>query len=239
MSSKSRRKRRTEDKQYALDAKLNLDLKSIDPLTKNQEKVFKNFETKHIFLHGLAGTGKSFIAIYLAFKEIFKTTTPFKKLIIVRSLVQTRDMGHLPGDAATKMKQYEAPYVAILAELFGREDAYYILKQKGLLEFMSTSFIRGTTLHNSIILVDEIQNMNYGEASSVWTRLGPNCKLVSCGDTRQIDLNKNKNDLSGIEKIMNVCKRMDCFEFVDFQIEDICRSKFVKDFIASEYELGY
>ena len=237
MSSKSRRKQRLENKQYyALDNKLNLNLSEFSPLTKNQEVAFKTFGKKHLFLHGLAGTGKTFIGVYLALKEIFNPTTYYKKLIIVRSLVQTRDMGHLPGSDKDKMKIYETPYIPICAEIFNRGDAYTILKQKGFIDFISTSFIRGTTLNNAIVLVDECQNMTKHELDSIITRIGENCKIIFAGDLKQTDLQKHK-ELSGLRDFMRIIKEMNCFEFIEFKEEDIVRSKFVKDYIITKNRL--
>ena len=240
MSNRAKkRKTQTRDqnqKHYALDNKLNLEAKHFNPLTQNQEVVFKQFSRKHLFLHGMAGTGKSFIAIYLALKEIFSSQSPFKKLIIVRSLVQTRDMGHLPGSDKDKMKVYEAPYIPICAEIFGRGDAYTLLKQKGIIEFISTSFIRGITVNDSIVLVDECQNLTAHEMHSVMTRIGNYCKIVFAGDIRQTDLNKRK-ELSGISDFIKIIKCMNCFEFVEFQEEDIVRSALVKNYIITKNRL--
>lgn len=237
MSKRANKKNnREQQNHYALDNKLNLNIKSFSPLTHNQEIVFKNFIRKHLFLHGSAGTGKSFIAIYLALREIFSSQSPFKKLIIVRSLVQTREMGHLPGSDKDKMKVYEAPYHPICAELFNRGDAYTLLKQKGIIEFMSTSFIRGITLNDSIVLVDECQNLNANEMHSIMTRVGNHCKIVFAGDIRQTDLNKRK-ELSGISDFITIISRMNCFEFVEFDEDDIVRSALVKNYIITKNKL--
>jgi phosphate starvation-inducible PhoH-like protein len=239
MSNRAKNKRklpREFPKHYALDNKLSLDIKHFNPLTSNQETVFKQFTRKHLFLHGSAGTGKSFIAIYLALKEIFSSQSPFKKLIIVRSLVQTRDMGHLPGSDKDKMKVYEAPYIPICAELFGRSDAYTVLKQKGIIEFMSTSFIRGITLEDSIVLVDECQNLTSHEMHSVMTRIGNYCKIVFAGDIRQTDLNKRK-EYSGICDFIKIIQQMNCFEFIEFNEDDIVRSQLVKNYIITKNRL--
>lgn len=238
MSSRARRKRRLEletQKHYALDTKLSLQIKEIAPLTKNQELVFKNYK-KHLFLHGLAGTGKTFIASWLALKEIFIPHSPYKKLIYVRSLVQTREMGHLPGDPSTKGKEYELPYSQICSELFNREDAYCVLKQKGFIQFMSTSFIRGITLNDCIVIVDEAQNMTAHELHSIITRAGTNSKFIFCGDVKQIDLNRRK-EFSGLHDFMKIIKSMNMFEFIEFQEEDIVRGPLVKSYIIAKNKL--
>lgn len=232
----SRAKKKRTEKQNALENKLSLELKDFTPLTKNQDLVFRNFSRKHLFLHGLAGTGKSFLAIYLALRDIFSSQTPYKKLIIVRSVVQTRDMGHLPGSDKDKMKAFELPYQAICSEILGRGDAYSVLKQKGIVEFMSTSFIRGITLNDAIVLVDECQNLTGHEMHSVMTRVGNDTKIIFAGDIKQIDL-KKRNELSGIADFIKIIQNMNCFEFIEFGENDIVRSALVKNYIITKNRL--
>lgn len=166
-------------------------MSQINPLTDNQHDVFRDYEEgKNILLHGIAGTGKTFLSLYLALRDIMAGDTPFKKIVIVRSAVATRDMGHLPGSAEDKMAVYEAPYIAICTELFGRADAYGILKAKGAIEFVPTSFVRGTTIQNAIIILDEVNNCTFHEIDSLITRPGKNCRLLICGDMRQSDLTR-------------------------------------------------
>ena len=163
--------------------KIPFKIKKIEPLTENQKISFEQYHNgKNLMLHGIAGTGKSFISVYLALNEIMNENKNYNKIIIVRSVVPTRDMGFLPGNSKEKTKVYEAPYYAICGELFGRGDAYEILKQKGLVDFISTSFIRGITLNNCIIIVDEIANMTLHELDSIITRVGKNCKIIFSGD---------------------------------------------------------
>jgi len=173
--------------------KLNFKLKHFEPLTDNQRRTFEYYDKeKNIMLHGIAGTGKSFISCYLAMKQLLDGDTRYKRLVIVRSVVPTRDMGFLPGNSKEKTKVYEAPYQAIFTELFGRGDAYEYLKQRGIVEFISTSFIRGITLNDCIVVVDEIANMTLHELDSVITRIGKNCKIMFCGDFRQSDFTKDQ-----------------------------------------------
>ena len=239
--SRKARKRSIDrsQKNYALDSinsKVNLELNHIDPLTKNQELAFKAYPRKHLFLYGTAGTGKSFLGSYLSFKDILSFQSPYKKLIIVRSAVQTRDIGHMPGNDKEKMKHYEPPYQLIFSELFGRGDAYEVLKKKGLIEFISTSFIRGITISDAVILVDECQNLTAHEMHSVITRVGKNCKIIFAGDIKQVDLNKRK-ELSGVSDFIKIIKKMNCFEFIHFQPEDIVRGPLVKSYIITKEEL--
>lgn len=207
----------------------NLDLQEIEPLTKNQVVAFES--TKNLMLHGVAGTGKTFISSYLAFDDMTKGL--YEKLVIIRSAVPTRDIGFLPGSEKEKASVYEEPYKDICIELFQRGDAYEILKTKGLVHFMTTSFIRGVTLRNAIILIDECQNMSFHELDSIITRMGQGCRVIFCGDFRQADLTKN-----GLKDFVRVLKAMEVFDFIDFDIKDIVRSEFVKQYITAKTDLG-
>ena len=209
-------------------AGVNFELREIEPLTRNQLKAFET--TDHLVLHGLAGTGKTFISSYLAFDDMAKGD--FQKLIIIRSAVPTRDIGFLPGTEKEKSSVYEEPYKDISNDLFSRGDAYEILKQKNIVEFMTTSFIRGITLRDAVILIDECQNMSFHELDSIITRMGENCRVIFCGDFRQADLRGN-----GIKDFFRVLERMLLFTFIEFEIEDIVRSDFVKQYIISKSSL--
>ena len=204
-------------------------LHEIEPLTRNQVKAFES--KKNLILHGLAGTGKTFISSYLAYDGMSKGV--YDKLVIIRSAVPTRDMGFLPGTEKEKASVYEEPYKDIANELFQRGDAYGIMKQKNLVEFMTTSFIRGITLRDAVIIIDECQNMSFHELDSIITRMGENCRVIFCGDFRQADLKQN-----GMKDFMQILKRMELFDFIDFQVEDIVRSDFVKSYIIAKNELG-
>ena len=161
-------------------------------------------------------------------------TGNYDKLIYMRSAVPTRNTGFLPGTQEEKVAIYEAPYIDIASELFGRGDAYDILKKKGLVHFTSTSYVRGINLRNAVIVVDETQNMTYHELDSIITRVGEGCRVVFCGDFRQADLQKN-----GLRDFIRVLKAMDSFDLVDFGISDIVRSNFVKEYIIAKTELGF
>jgi phosphate starvation-inducible protein PhoH len=158
------------------------------------------------------------------------------KVIILRSVVPTRDMGFLPGSAKDKAKVYEAPYYSICNELFGRGDAYEILKTKGIVDFQTTSFIRGTTFSDCIVVVDEMQNMTYQELDSVITRIGDNCKIIFSGDFKQTDLLKDA-ERNGLLNFMKILKHMNLFDCIEFTKEDIVRSKLVKSYIIAKEEL--
>lgn len=217
--------------------KTGLTLKHITPLTDNQKRAFESYKAnKNLLLHGIAGTGKSFISMYLALDQILSGESQYKKIVLVRSVVPTRDMGFLPGSPKEKAKVYEAPYYAICTELFGRGDSYDLLKSKGSVEFISTSFIRGITLNDCIIIVDEIANMTLHELDSVITRVGRNCKIIFCGDFRQSDFTR-EHEKNGLKDFMRIISRMRSFEFVDFDEEDIVRSSMVKDYIIQKDRL--
>jgi phosphate starvation-inducible protein PhoH and related proteins len=214
-------------------------MKKIEPLTENQKLSFEYFDKgKNLMLHGIAGTGKSFISLYLALREIMDNkNSQYKKVIIVRSVVPTRDMGFLPGSNKEKAKVYEAPYYAICTELFGRGDAYDILKQRNMVDFISTSFIRGITLNNSIIVVDEIANMTLHELDSIITRVGKNCKIIFSGDFRQSDFTK-EHEKNGLTEFMRIINHMKSFAFIDFKEADIVRSGLVREYIIQKDKLG-
>lgn len=238
LTRKQKRLIRQSGKQEEINnPKLNFQLRQINPLTVNQKLTFEAYEQgKNLLLHGIAGTGKSFISCYLALKQILDDDEIYKRLVIVRSVVPTRDMGFLPGNNKEKTKVYEAPYYAIFTELFGRGDSYEYLKSRGFVEFISTSFIRGVTLNDCIIVVDEIANMTIHELDSVITRVGKNCKIIFCGDFRQSDFTR-EHEKNGLHDFMKIITRMKSFEFVDFNEQDIVRSSLVKDYIITKDKL--
>lgn len=211
-------------------------LKQIIPSTDAQKDVFDAWEEGYnLFMHGCPGTGKTFIALYLAFKKLLDTGgIPHKKIYIVRSCVQGRGMGFLPGKPNEKMMEFEGPYADITGELFGRGDAYSILKAKDSIEFISTSFLRGKTFRDCIIIVDEPQNMNWIECDTIITRVGPNCKIMFCGDYMQSDLIW-KDEREGFREFIKIIDLMEeDFEFIEFEVGDIVRSEFVKNYITAK-----
>ena len=218
------------------------DLKTFDPLTENQKLFFEAYKRGDYFvaLHGVAGTGKTFCALYKAIEEVMDKSNPFDKIIVVRSAVQSREIGHLPGDVNEKMEIYQQPYRQICDTLFGRKDAWDRLEEQGHIEFISTSFIRGMSFDDAIIIVDEMQNMTYEEIDTVMTRVGYRSKIIWCGDYRQTDLNKKKNDVSGILKFFDIAYHMNAFTKIEFTVDDIVRSSLVKDYILAklQYEDG-
>ena len=216
----------------------NKQLKQVLPITPTQSEVFESFaDGDHLFLHGVAGTGKTFISLYLALEEIMHQDSTYREVQIIRSVVPTRDMGFLPGSEKQKMEAYEAPYKGIVNELFNNGTAYETMRQTKIINFNSTSFIRGQTFYDSIVIVDECQNMNFHELDSVITRLGENCLLIFCGDFRQSDFRGNV-EKNGILNFMKIIKNMNQFSFIEFSESDIVRSQLVKSYIINKLELG-
>lgn len=239
LTKKERRVQRQTGKEgngAAVTDRLNFTLKRINPLTENQRVTFESYNSnKHLLLVGTAGTGKSFLSVYLGMTDIMERKS-HEKMIIVRSVVPTRDMGFLPGSNKEKSKVYEAPYYSIFSELFGRGDAYEYMKTKNIVEFMTTSFVRGITINDAVIIVDEFQNMTPGELHSVFTRIGKNCRVVFAGDIKQNDLT-GKRDQSGFLDFFKVINRMRDFDVVEFTRDDIVRSDLVKQYIIAREDL--
>ena len=219
-------------------------LLDIEPITDNQKKLFDSYsEGKHLVAYGTAGTGKTFISLYNAISDILDESTPYEKIYLVRSLVSTREIGFLPGDHEDKADIYQIPYKNMVKYMFQMpsdadfEMLYGNLKAQDSIKFWSTSFIRGTTLDNAIIIVDEFQNLNFHELDSIITRVGENSKIIFCGDASQTDLVKT-NDRNGIHDFLNILRKMPSFDIIEFGIDDIVRSGLVKEYIISKLEVG-
>jgi phosphate starvation-inducible protein PhoH len=211
-------------------------LRNIVPLTTNQHRTFDFYENgKNLVLHGYAGTGKTFISLFLALNEILTPGSRYDKIIIVRSVVPSRDIGFLPGSIKDKIRVYEEPYSEIVDDLFGRSE-YDAMKLRGIIQFTTTSFLRGLTFNNAIVIVDEAQNLEFHELYTTITRLGDHSRLLMIGDFRQTDLQKGKTALM---PIISILKSMSSVSFVEFEKEDIVRSDFVREFIikSAEYTL--
>jgi phosphate starvation-inducible protein PhoH len=217
-----------------------MSLKRIEPLTENQKRVFESYkEGKHLLCHGVAGTGKSFCLLWLALDELLRANETNKtQIIIVRSIVPTKDIGFLPGSLDEKISVYKEPYIAIFSQFFGREDAYSILENKGIIRFLSTSFIRGLNIDNAIVIVDECQNLDFHQNDSIITRIGKNSRICFAGDILQADTTR-ESELDGVEDFLDILDEMkEDFACVEFGVQDIVRSAFVKRYIETKLKLG-
>lgn len=216
----------------------------IDPLTDNQKRLFDSYnDDKHIVAYGCAGTGKTFITLYNALCDVLDERTPYERIYLVRSLVATREIGFLPGSHEDKADIYQIPYKNMVKYMFEMPDdasfemLYGNLKTQGTISFWSTSFIRGTTLDKSIIIVDEFQNLNFHELDSIITRVGEDSKIMFCGDATQTDLVKT-NERNGVIDFMRILREMPSFDVIEFGIDDIVRSGLVKEYLIAKNELN-
>ena len=217
----------------------------VEPLTENQARIFKAWdEGKHLFIYGCAGTGKTFTALYKALYDSLKSTPAFERVYLVRSLVATREIGFLPGDHEDKSSLYQIPYKNMVKYMFEMgndndfEMLYGQLKAQESIKFWSTSFLRGVTLDNSVIIIDEMQNLNFHELDSIITRVGENSRIVFCGDAMQTDLVKDR-EKNGIHDFMRILEMMpDDFEMIEMGIDDICRSGLVRNYLLAKHASG-
>lgn len=214
------------------------DLYEFDAITKNQEKTFNLWdEGENLILMGSAGTGKTFIAMYLALDEMLQKDSSYDKIIVVRSVVPVREVGYLPGKLEEKTAAFEAPYKAICEELFDTQAAYNKMISSHQIQFETTSFIRGRTFDRAIIIVDEMQNLNFHELDSVMTRVGENCRIIFAGDYLQSDFHR-EGERDGLMKFINIIERMNNFSVVQFGWDDIVRSGIVRDYIMTKEMMG-
>ena len=219
-------------------------LGNIEPITDNQKRLFESYDSgKHIIAYGSAGTGKTFVTLYNALKDVLDEKTPYERIYIVRSLVSTREIGFLPGDHEDKSDIYQVPYKHMVKYMFQMSsDAdfdmlYGNLRAQDTIKFWSTSFLRGTTLDNAIVIVDEFQNLNFHELDSIITRIGEDSKIYFCGDATQTDLQKT-NERNGIVDFMKIIRSMPSFDLIEFGIDDIVRSGLVKEYLIAKLEQG-
>lgn len=238
MSAKERRRQKKDAVNDHLNCKFAM--RQIKPITTTQQEMFDLYARGYnIAAIGSAGTGKTMCAVYLALKDVLQDKD-YEQIIIIRSAVQTREQGFMPGTQAQKEAIYSSPYIDIVNDLFQRGDAYEILKQKRQLRFMTSSVIRGMTFDNAIIVVDECQSMTYHELDTIITRVGESSKIIFCGDTKQDDLkiSKNRYDISGLVDFIKVLESIPSFGFARFTTEDIVRSGLVRDYILAKEKLG-
>lgn len=222
--------------------KIKLDhMQTFEALTENQQKFFDAYKQGDYFigLYGSPGVGKTFLALYRGLEEVLDKTNNFKQVVVVRSAVQTRDQGFVPGTLDEKMEIYETPYKEICETLFRRPDAWDRLKEQGYARFISTTAIRGISIDDAIIVVDESQSMTFHELSSVISRVGHRSKIIFIGDLKQNDLLKSKYDVTGLVEFLQVAKSMKEFTLINFTPEDIVRSSLVRSWIIACDKLGF
>jgi len=236
LTAKQTKRRNPINSEYLVD---------IDPITENQKKFFESYQDdKHLVAYGCAGTGKTFISLYNALCDVLDERTPYERIYLVRSLVATREIGFLPGSHEDKADIYQIPYKNMVKYMFQMpsdadfEMLYGNLKSQETIKFWSTSFLRGTTLDNAIVIVDEFQNLNFHELDSIITRVGENTKIMFCGDATQSDLQKS-NERNGIVDFMGVLRKMPSFDIIEFGVDDIVRSGLVKEYIIAKLEAGF
>ena len=235
LTAKQMRRKKPINSEYLVD---------IEPITENQKILFNSYkEKKNIIAYGAAGTGKTFVTLYNALKDVLDENTPYEKIYMVRSLVATREIGFLPGDHEDKSDIYQVPYKHMVKYMFQMgsdadfEMLYGNLKAQDTIKFWSTSFLRGTTLDRSIVIVDEFQNLNFHELDSIITRVGEDSKIFFCGDASQTDLQKT-NERNGIVDFMKIIRSMPSFDVIEFGIDDIVRSGIVKEYLIAKLEMG-
>ena len=219
-------------------------LVTIKSITDNQKLVFDSWKGgKNQFLFGAAGTGKTFVSLYLALQSVMDLKKPYDKVVLVRSLIPTREIGFLPGDEEDKAALYQVPYQNMVQFMFEMQNEqqfnnlYDKLKGQGTLYFLSTSFLRGLTFDNAVIIVDECQNMNFHELDTIITRVGQDSRIIFCGDFDQTDLVK-QNERNGLHDFLRILEEMEEFHCCEFTIGDIVRSGFVRSYLINKIKLG-
>lgn len=216
------------------------DLKNIKPKSEAQRELFESYLgfDNHVIANGFPGTGKTYLSFWLALSSVLSPEQAQDHIIVVRSAVPARDIGFLPGTQEEKMAPFEAAYKDIVADLIGKASSYEDMVEAGKIKFMPTSFLRGLTWDNAIVIIDEIQNLTWQEIHTVMTRVGKNTRVLVCGDVSQNDLANKRNEETGITSFLRVAERMKSFDIVQFQKEDVVRSGFVKDWIIAKEDLA-
>ena len=217
-------------------------LVDIQPITENQKRLCESYSAgKNIIAYGAAGTGKTFITLYNAIKEVLNAETPYKKVYIVRSLTATRETGIVSSNHEEQSWLYQVPYQSMVKYMFQMSsdlefnNLYRNLKDQGIINFLSTSYIRGTTLDDAIVIVDEFENLNFHELDSIITRVGQNSKIHFCGDATQSDLEQTI-ERNGIVDFIKVTRGMPSVDIIEFGIDDIVRSGIVKEYLIAKLE---
>lgn len=214
------------------------DINEIKMLTDAQQEMARcYYQGSHVCGYGEAGTGKTFVAVYLGISDVINKNAIVDKLVIIRSIVQTRSIGFMPGDEEEKTSRYKDPYRQILKELFNRPRTYDDMEDAEMIQFLPTSFVRGITIENAVMVVDEAQNMTFEELDSVVTRAGENTRVIVVGDdVYQNDLKNKPHERTGFPEFVDISSRhMDTVACVPFKENDqVVRSLFVRDWLRAK-----
>lgn len=208
-------------------------LADVTPLTDTQRACCQQYAAgaEVLLWLGTPGTGKTFLAVSQALHDALHTKR-HQRIVLVRSAVPSRSVGYLPGTEEDKLAAYQAPYRDICARLFTQVDAYARLVAQGTLEFVSTSYLRGMTWDDAIVIVDECQNMSDMELHTIMTRLGQRSRIIFCGDQGQTDLQR-VSDRSGWPTFSEILQAMPMTQVTYFTPDDIVRSPVIKAYILA------
>ncbi len=204
--------------------------KRIKPKTENQALYIKAIrENTVVFSIGPAGTGKTFLAMAYALSSLSKKE--FSRIILTRPVVEAGEsLGYLPGDMIQKVNPYLRPLYDALFELTDPMKAKSLLEDD-IIEIAPLAYMRGRTLNDAFIILDEAQNTTYSQMKMFLTRIGFNSKAVITGDITQIDLPKKKS--SGLVKAQKILENIDGIKFVYFNEKDVVRHPLVKKIIKA------
>lgn len=211
-------------------------MRDIKPITDSQIEAYEQWEKgRNLILSGAAGSGKTFIALYLALQELIKNRK--KRLVILRSVVPTRDIGFLPGTQEEKEAAYLTPYIGVISEIFKNNPTLFTsFLKNGTIEFLTTSYIRGITLKDAIVVVDEFQNCNFHELDSIITRIGKGSRVIFSGDYYQSDFT-NRKEKEGIGEFLKIIESLKHFKKVEFTWKDCVRSGMVRDYLMTKEKM--
>ena len=196
--------------------------------TENQGKLRESIRNNEItIVSGLPGTGKTYIACAEALKLI-KSRPKYKKILLVKSVTQLKgeELGHLPGDLNEKFDPYLGSFIDNFEKIIG-ESLTRKLRELGLINIQPLAFVRGRSIDNTIIIVDEAQNITLDNMRTLMTRIGDNSKMIILGDVKQKDLrNKKDSSLGVIIEKFNHIENFGCVELRD--PEDVVRNPIIK-----------
>jgi phosphate starvation-inducible PhoH-like protein/PhoH-like ATPase len=211
-------------------------MRDIKPITDSQIEAYEQWDRgRNLILSGAAGSGKTFIALYLALQELIKNRK--KRLVILRSVVPTRDIGFLPGTQEEKEAAYLTPYIGVISEIFKNNPTLFTsFLKNGTIEFLTTSYIRGITLKDAIVVVDEFQNCNFHELDSIITRIGKGSRVIFSGDYYQSDFT-NRKEKEGIGEFLKIIESLKHFKKIEFTWKDCVRSGMVRDYLMTKEKM--